>query len=275
MPVKKTIDSTPAPPLLETHVRLVPVEIAEQVAEKFDGDAFTKAGRRTSKPAATKRTIKSREIINDRENIPAFYVFNYTEGGFVIVSADYNHEPIMAYVKGGELTRKEKITVGLGTWMIKTVSNVEMLRQGLHDNTARAEKGWLEYLPEKIVKSSAPSLNISTEPPVRTYVLPPDEPEIPCTQIDVATVGPLIPYHWGQACGYNAQCDPLNTYNCDNPCNSNDPRPLAGCVAVSTAMVMAYWQYPSWYNYSSMATDWPTSASQQLIADVGTWSWMD
>ncbi|MES2329379.1 MAG: C10 family peptidase [Bacteroidota bacterium] len=261
-------------PLKENHVRLVTANLASQVAENFDAEGFSKNGRHVPTLSTSKKTIKSTEIVNDAENIPAFYIFNYTNGGFVIVSADFNHEPIMAYVKDGSLTRKDKITAGLATWMVKTVSNVELLRQGLYDNTERAERVWLQYLPEKTIRAGSPALSTGIPPSsVTLFGYPPDDPQIPCDQVDVASVGPLVPYHWGQSCGFNDQCDVLNSYGCNIGCGND--RPLAGCVAISVAQIMAYWQYPAWYNYSSMLAYTGVPASQALIADVGTWSWMD
>jgi hypothetical protein len=265
---KKTVAPTNEP-LRETHVRLVSVDKAAQVAEQFDGAAFSKPGRHSTLSATTKRTIKSQETVNDRENIPAFYVFNYTDGGFVIVSADFNHEPIMAYVEDGALTRKDKITIGLSTWMLKTVSNVELLRQGLYDNTARAEKAWMQYLPAEAVKGSSPIFSSGTTPQSRRLFIIPPEPDIPCDQIDVTTIAPLVPYRWGQNCSFNDLVEPWHPHGCDFGCGNDRPR--AGCVAVSMAQIIAYWQFPAWYNYSSMQVNYGVLASQQLIADVGLW----
>ena len=67
-------------------------------------------------------------------------------------------------------------------------------------------------------------------------------------------VGPLMNTKWGQEGGYSALCP--NEYP-------------AGCVAIAMAQIEKYHEWPQSFDWSGMANDRPTSASQSLIAMIG------
>ena len=104
------------------------------------------------------------------------------------------------------------------------------------------------------------------------------------------SVSPLIPANWDQGWSWNQYCP-------SDPSGPGD-HVWAGCVAVSMAQVMKYWNYPdvgigshsyfhssygtlsadfgaTEYNFSSMANNSPTTASKTLLYHCGVAVEMD
>jgi len=104
------------------------------------------------------------------------------------------------------------------------------------------------------------------------------------------SVSPLIPANWDQGWSWNQYCP-------SDPAGPGD-HVWAGCVAVSMAQVMKYWNYPdvgvgshsyfhsdygtlsadfgaTEYNFSSMANNSPTTASKTLLYHCGVAVEMD
>lgn len=115
---------------------VVPEYFARQVAEKFDGEQFFKNSSDTLKKSFISDTrmitpLRLREIKNsytffDKNKKPAIYLFNYTQGGFVFVSAEYTLQPILAYVPTGE-AKRDTVPAGFIMWVQKTIENVEIV----------------------------------------------------------------------------------------------------------------------------------------------------
>lgn len=276
----KKVSELPSDSLKETKVNLVPEDLARQAAEAFDTATFFKPGYKifesrsrvgllgVNPQKANKKQIKSQMVVKDHDSIAAFYIFNYVDDGFLVVSADFNHEPVMAYVQNGHLTKGDKIPGGLAIWVRKTIFNIESLRKGLYDNTERAKRAWQEYLNvNNILPNTFNGINNNFTVITKPNIVAPPDPTIPCDQIDAITVGPLINYRWGQGCTFNDLCDLGNFYGCDLACGND--RPVTGCVATAMSQLIAYWQYPATYNFASMPRSYGNAEVQRLMANAG------
>ncbi len=267
------------------NVEVVPLDFAQKVAGNFHASNFMsfkdKKLMNNSAGAPKAKTLKNRLTVKDSEGNPAFYIFNYANNeGFVMVSAEYKHEPILAYVDHGEV-KQDTVPAGLMMWIEKTIDNITLLRKGLHDNSKRASEAWAAYIksahipvPETVKKSLAKlretgAINsFNKAPTTQTEPDPwdPGDPDNPnCTPVANVTIGPLLSdnVRWGQWCTYN---ELLNSMNCSGCGNS---RPPTGCVPTAMAQIIRYWQYPAGYNYSSMPRDYGNYEVQRLMRDAG------
>lgn len=203
------------------------------------------------------------------------YIFNYDNNdGFIIVSAEFMHQPIMAYSDHGEIS-PGSAPGGFLNWIGTTTEGVELLREGIVNNTEQASSAWQSYINlNKITITS--EVNVALKK-LRTGIdkksggntisgkVDPWNPGDPdnCTRPN-NTVGPLLPVTWGQGCSYNDLLDDKNCTTC-----GWSPKPYTGCVATSMAQIIRYWQYPSQYNYSSMPSNYGNYYVQELMRDAG------
>lgn len=197
--------------------------------------------------------IKSSLTITDHSGKPALYIFNFeNDGGFLVVSADYGIQPILAYVEHGEF-KKEEVPPTYVEWLNRTIENTEIVRKGIYDNTKLAKLAWKAYKNN----SQNPSSNLKLD-----YVQPD-----PCVEYNIYnTIGPLVPVTWGQGCSYNDLCPSLSC----SICYGND-HAYTGCVATSTAQIIKFWEPVNFFNYSysSMPTTFGNNEVQKLMRDVG------
>lgn len=148
----------------------------------------------------------------DAENgSPVNYRFDFAGGGFVIVSADEEDHPILAYSNTGRLSEVEE-TDSLAGALIRglksdAVSEWELQRNQLLWSTINGQS------PEalRVLRSSSSPV-----------------------------VKPLIQTTWGQSGGYH----PNFTYNKYTPYVTSRDRAPTGCVAVAFGQMLNYYQFP-------------------------------
>lgn len=220
-----------------------------------------------------KRTIASYFTMTDRNNKTALYVFNFDDGGYVVLSADFRFQPVCAFVEEGKMEEYCVVPSMLGIWYAQTVQCVEVLREGLYDNGIVGIQQWGGY---------ASLMGFGNEH-FDGGVLYPDDPSggdysgggAGCGTTTITTKGPLLRTLWGQGRGYNNQCPHLS-------CTAgNGPNALTGCVATAMAQIIRYW-HPSNthyrnYNYAPMPDQiFPSTPNSQgtgqvhfLMADAG------
>ena len=244
-------------------IEIVPEQVAKSVAEKFNPNTFfgtddksTRAKLRgVYKPSANgKNLIKSQITFKDSSGYSAFYVFNFeNNGGFLIISADYNIQPILAFVEHGEFKR-DTVPAGLIEWVNRTFENTEVIRKGLYDNSKGSKSAWSDYFVKNNIQS-----------PESFRIEPPDPG---CEEYSTnVTVGPLLPVTWGQGCSYNDSCP---SRNCTTICTGS-PAAWTGCVATAAAQVVQYWQPVNQYSYdyTSMPAASGNNDVQRLMRDIG------
>ena len=100
------------------------------------------------------RAVSTSYSIPDKNNIPAIYVFNYSDGGIAFISADDRHEPLLSVQDEGSLHLGDTIPGGLDQWLLATVENIEILRDNLYDNTDKAHKLWWHFIDDVGINST-------------------------------------------------------------------------------------------------------------------------
>jgi hypothetical protein len=239
---------------------VVPEILAKKVAERLPPGYFhnREETQHTSTFYLPDRKIENSFIVRDENDISALYVYNYTDGGFVVISAEWQHEPICAFVETGRIVENDSVPATLVEWFGKTVENIELLRQGAYDNKNRALLAWCQLFDEA---------GLAKYPEV-CKMKPADPPLADCNAGWTTTnAGPLLPVTWGQGCSYNENCPDRS---CTNICLNNQ-HAWTGCVATAMAQVICYWQpkNPYNYDYTSMPLNAGNNEVQRLMLDAG------
>ena len=153
-----------------------------------------------------------RHTVYGDAKIPLLYIFNFEGGGFVIVAADKNAEPILAYSAtgtfsmGGANPAAESWIDGYAQGIAYAVETKAMPTPEMLNQWNEAEKG---YFPSKTQKANI--------------------------------VEPLLTSKWNQDRYYNALCPdeamPQGMGSYDNHVPN-------GCVALAMAQIMYYHRYP-------------------------------
>lgn len=176
----------------------------------------------------------------------AFYILNYENGGFAIVSADDRNTPVLAYsetstFKNDTLNYPE----GLKMWLEFQTKNVETIKIKNEALSAINKREWSPA--SKIVSNKNLTARVEPDDPT---TCPPDQTE---------TVGPLLNTTWGQNYGYNTLV----------PLICGASRAPTGCVATAMAQVMKYYQKPASYNWANMPLTSGTITTAGLMVDIG------
>ncbi|MDR1201293.1 MAG: C10 family peptidase [Tannerellaceae bacterium] len=178
---------------------------------------------------------------------PDFHIINYTNGGFVIVSADKRIPPVIAYSDDSEFDFEGEFPPGLQMWMDNVSQNVKDKRAENAEPDASTTAMWNAFTG-----------NIVAAPPAPTYCTPVGATY---TNYQTITYGPLLTTTWSQMTGYN---EALTYMGC-----SVNGYPPVGCVPLAFAQLMRYYQKPSSYSWSSMGPG--SSILQNLLKDLGTY----
>lgn len=136
----------------------------------------------------------------------AFYAFNGTPDGFVLVSASDLTSPILGYSETGAF-REEDLPDGLSYFL-----------EGYRQSVDYAENN-LDRAEEVIAQEWANLERVGRTKTAKTAVVP-----------------PLISTRWDQECYYNAYCPEHPDGWCGHA--------KTGCVATAMGQVMKYWNYP-------------------------------
>ena len=194
------------------------------------------------------KNIKNINEITNVKGRTSFYIINYKEGGFLLLSADKRTEPILGYSEQGEFSfNEESYPLGLKFWMEDAKNQINDIQNSNIKLSEINKKVW-----ENIQLTSTPIKQSPTAKP------PVDECE---ERTEVYTVGPLLKTVWNQQGAYN---DALPFISC----NGSNFQVYAGCVPVAMAQVMKYYNYPINYNWSQMPVNQGTSTTANLILDI-------
>lgn len=194
------------------------------------------------------KTIKTIDEIKNINKTTSFYIINYNEGGFLLLSADKRINPILGFSEEGKFIIDEKsYPLGLKFWMEDTKKQITDIQNSNIEQSKRDKLIW-----EKI---QLPSVSVNQS----TTARPPVEACYEHTEIN--TVGPLLNTTWEQGWGFN---DALPFISC----NGNNFQVYAGCVPIAMAQVMKYHNYPNNYNWSAMPLNYGTPTTANLILDI-------
>ena len=162
----------------------------------------------SSKKDEVNLVVSNEHIIYNVNKEALLYIFNFEGGGFVIVSADKNVMPILAYSPVNSfLIGENPAAADMVDAYAQGVSYVKEMEmeptQALADTWEKAEKG---NFSGKTQKSNS--------------------------------VGPLMTSQWNQDKYYNTLCPD------DANAGGYDDRVPNGCVALAMAQIMYYHRYP-------------------------------
>jgi hypothetical protein len=178
----------------------VSFEDARVIAQKSFGEMFSQS---------TKSVVIADEYyVKTNNSEPVYYIFNKSEGGYVIVSGELKTVPILAYSYDG----------------FANVTNPE---------SNPAFMWWMQIYEDQINYIRENNLSAVPEAGVLRAKLENGE-DIGLHQ--AKDVAPLMSTTWNQGCGYNAQCPADGA----GPCG----RAYTGCVATAMAQVIRYLEWP-------------------------------
>ncbi len=143
--------------------------------------------------------------VQTMENVTTFYVFTFTEGGFIIVAADDASVPILGYSFENEAPEDIECPA-TKAWLNGYSMQIAYIIKNRLDN-AKTLALW-----KKIRNGTGNKC--------------------------VNDVGPLLTTVWGQGCYYNQQCpyDPAATSYCNHV--------LTGCATTAMVQIMKYHNFP-------------------------------
>ncbi len=185
--------------------QLVSVERAKTVAKNVYNEVFS----------TPDKSLANAGIINEntyyKSEIPAFYIFNMSEGGFVIVSADERIQPVLGFASEGTFNLND-IPCCL-SWMFEQYSNqiYEVVSDNSGDQNYEKNEEWIKYENPNFQKSTQQLLAVS----------------------------PLTTTTWSQGCYYNAMC-PTDASLGASDCG----RVPTGCVATAFSQILKYYNFP-------------------------------
>lgn len=179
-------------------------------------------------------------------NAPGFYIVNFEDGGFVMVSNDTRATEVYAYSDEGSLS------------------------QGANDGVDYFLESANDYLNYEIENS-----NMINEYLPITPVPDPDDPsnfalvyhgghychQVPVSETTSGSLEYLLSSKWHQKKPYNNLC-----------LNSSGGTVSAGCIAIALGQIMAYHQKPASYNGHTYSWDLITQYPNLTIWDKGSQS---
>lgn len=228
--------------------------LANDVISFLDGEAAVKSGaaRRIGSVAALRldreRSVALKSADGSSIEMPdtVAYVFNFADSaGFALIAGDTRIEsPILAYVDEGTLGA-EIDNPGLAVFLEGTEEYIErsiIEAEHLKDSLMSSIAAKLAYDAEEddpgTKALSMPSIPMITSISVGAWVT-------------TSRVYLLLPVEWHQRSPFNQAV----SKTCDNKEESYGGRAPAGCVAIATAQLMAYWQHPS--SIDGYSFTWP------------------
>lgn len=193
----------------------------------------------------TGKIMESITSVSGTNGMSAFYIVNYKEGGFTIISGDKRTMSIMAFSETGSFPT-DTVPAGVNQWLFSAKAAVDSVR---NNNVA--------YTGQDTISRNL--MVINTSPPDETL---PDPDNCPGYRDEV---GPLLQTQWNQAGGgsiyhYNDLCPEL-------ACGPNG-HAYTGCTTTSVAQIAKYHQFPSSYNYSLMDNTNATSETARLMGNI-------
>jgi hypothetical protein len=237
----------------ETYVNnyFVKADIAKSIAVSFDDNLNPNILQ--TRNLAPYKTVRDSHTKMTKEGDPAFYVFNYTDGGAMIVSADSRTYPILASIEEGEFpSDMSELPLGPQIWMENMIDEISAIREQNLEQSDDIRRLW--------DKVSMPTVS----PSVSTRTLPTEEPGDPdChylgeTVEDAFQYGPFFSSSWRQDAPYNNNA----------PLCTSTTRKLLGCTTIAAALVMRYHQYPSTFNWSAISFTGSNATTEAFLYNV-------
>lgn len=202
------------------------------------------------------KNIENIMPIPDENGITVYYIINYKNNGFVIISADNRVNPILAFSSSGKFPLNESVYPnGVVEWLFDTKDYIKEIRLSNKRQTKQVAKAWDDFEIQRVID--------------------PDDNDIPSSNCvdEYETIGPILQTTWGQGEGYN---NLVPKTGCNTYGNGRAP---TGCIATAMSQVIRYYRFPTNYNYDIMPNrigywdDWYSDGANEiskLMRDVGS-----
>lgn len=231
----------------------VPLEQANHIARKILFDDKLKTNRLTGNSSKHTKTVKSTKEIKNTKGKTSFYVVNYKEGGFILLSADKRTFPILAHSNKNEFIVDESLyPEGLQLWINDTKQQITTVQNSTKKQTNQEKVAWKHV--EHIIADTQKNIN-AKEPGGGG-----------CREeVFVYSAGPLLDSSvaWEQRDDFNNSLPYIS-------CNGTSFQVPVGCVPLAMGLIMRYHQHPTNYNWANMPWDNATNTTADFIADIHT-----
>ncbi|PKP48776.1 MAG: hypothetical protein CVT94_07380 [Bacteroidetes bacterium HGW-Bacteroidetes-11] len=196
---------------------IVDRESAAMVARNFFYERQVQSGVNTDMDAVVPVWL-STKMASDQ---PVYHVFNFQDGGYVIVSAEDAYSPVIGYSPDGYFPAGS-LEQNFGSFLKGYEDQIVFIRDNNTSQTSEIKNSWQYYTSMSTTRMSFTGGR---------------------------DMEPLLPVLWNQDFPYNAYC----------PLDAAGPggHVYAGCVATAMSMIMNYYRYPEHgtgsysYNYGS------------------------
>lgn len=193
------------------------------------------------------KTVKDIDEIRNKSNKTSYYIVNYNEGGFIILSADKRAYPVLGYSINKNFEVDETLyPPNLRFWMKDASAQIEAIQLSDRVQSPKEEKAWARIQHALIHE---------------VYSLKPEPPPDCWEHTEITTEGPFSEPEWGQQLAYN---DALPSIICSD--TSFQVR--IGCLPLAMAIVMKINEHPTNYIWSSMPLTYGTTATANYIEDL-------
>lgn len=221
-----------------TYAAEVDQEAGQQVAENYLQAKISEFGVESEGPV-----VVNEAWTKTIDGNPIYHIYNFANGGYVIVSAEDNTYPVLGYSYKNQFSN-EDIPENISSWMKNYADQIIATREMELEATEEIQNQWNTY--------SEPYHTNITE--------------------TMESVEPLLACTWNQDWPYNAYC----------PEASGGPggHVYVGCVATTMAQIMYYYRYPEHgygeksYNtpYGEVSADFENTYYQwdNMVNDLGS-----
>lgn len=208
---------------------------------------------RTEGVETTFKEIEEVLEVPDESGNTAYYIINFKEDAFIMLSADDRLEPIRAYSYDKKFPfQADDLSTGLVNWLSQTSDMVYEARILDEEQTLQVAQTWEICDMQQTL-----------------MVMPIDDGDGcggggPTCESTYESVGPIMSTEWGQWNGYN------NFAGIAGSCPGNpNSRPPTGCVATAVAQVMNHHAFPTHYNWAAMPDLTGSTETAWLMDEVG------
>lgn len=231
---------------------IVSLDEANDIANSIS-QSNEKANESKSRSITLEPKYKIEKVKGDSD-ITYYYIINFLEGGFCLLSADKRTDPILAFSDKGEFVLDDGTKPeGLVFWESSTK---EMIKEIKKSNQKPNESSWKVDMINKILNRNIGNeiKNLRTVPPSGSGCSP--------YYYEKNSLGTPL---WDQGVGYNNLCP----YMSCSPSPTNG-RAWTGCVATAMAEIMRFNSKPYSLNWGNMpTTNSPTSDIASLMKSIG------
>lgn len=188
---------------VNTLAAVVQPDAASNVARSFMYERFIQDGLNININEIQPELFK----VVESNGLPAYYVFNISNGGWVIVAGDDVYSPVIGYSTEGYFP--ENPGQNFSSFIQDYIDQINYARSNNQNSTDEITAKWNEYS-----SISSPRVLLEGE----------------------RDVEPLLDIMWNQDFPYNAYCP-------EDPAGPGG-HVYAGCVATAMSMIMYYYRYP-------------------------------